>query len=56
MSNTTPFVPIPDDDDAAAGDSGVREQDGKRTLDPDTADELIDSADADRLAAGGEDE
>lgn len=56
MSNTTPFVPLPDDDDQAEGTSAVREQDGKVTLDPDVADELVDSAEADRLAAGGEQE
>ena len=43
MSNPPiPSAPIPDHDD------------GERTLDPTLDDDLLDSADADRLASGGD--
>ncbi|UJP11510.1 hypothetical protein L2X99_08455 [Microbacterium sp. KUDC0406] len=53
MSNSTPILPLPDEPDE--GDATMAE-DGKRTLDPDAADELIDSADADRIASESGDE
>lgn len=61
MSNPLiPPVPLPDDDrtDAAEGaeptDSAIVEQDGDRTVDPDADPDLIDSAEADRLASGAD--
>jgi len=70
MTNT-PIVPIPplpgdnrghDRDDAAADSTLeteaaiVRDDDGNPVLDPDVNDDLVDSADADRLAAGAAEE
>lgn len=65
MSNPpiSPF-PLPDDDRAADGgvaEPGVDEpvtieRDGERMIDPDVDDSQIDSAAADRLAAGTEPE
>ncbi|WP_309128558.1 hypothetical protein [Microbacterium sp.] len=56
MSNPTPNY-LPEDPDAAAEDDLVtREVDGETVLDPDADDDLIDSAEADRLAAGADDE
>jgi len=51
-----PVVPLPGDDDDVAGreDQATRETDGDEVLDPDASDDLIDSADADRIAAGGD--
>lgn len=62
MSNPLiPPVPLPDDDrtDAAEGtdptlDSAIVEQDGDRAVDPDADPDLIDSAEADRLASGAD--
>ena len=52
MSNPIPpFVPIPDDE-PFDDDLFTVEQDGEATLDPDIDADLIDSAAADRLAAG----
>ena len=53
MSNTPPVLPVPDDDGDPLEEATV-ERDGERTLDPDAADELVDSAEADRLASGGD--
>ncbi|WP_102192620.1 hypothetical protein [Microbacterium aurantiacum] len=57
MSNPIPpIVPLPDgdpvDDEPFDEDLVTMEQDGETTLDPDIDDGLIDSATADRLAAG----
>lgn len=53
-----PIVPVdPDRIDEEAADTvvdGTREVDGRTALDPDAADEQIDSAEADRLASGAE--
>lgn len=52
MSNMTPIVPLPEGPgDETAENTATREEDGKRKLDPDAADDLIESADADRIAA-----
>lgn len=63
MSNPLiPPVPLPDDDRAAAdgtaepGIDPTVEEDGERTIDPDVDDAQIDSAEADRVASGGEDD
>jgi hypothetical protein len=49
MSNTGfPALPLPDDD--SAGDA-TREVDDQEVLDDDVNEDLVDSADADRLAA-----
>jgi len=64
MSNPLiPPVPLPDDDrtDAAEGadptlDPATVEHDGDRAVDPDADPDLIDSAEADRLASGAETE
>ena len=53
MSNNTPILPVPGDDDA--DDPVTKEVDGEQTLDPDADDDLIDSADADRLAVHADD-
>jgi hypothetical protein len=53
MSNNTPLLPLPEDDDA---EGATIEVDGERRLDPDADDDLIDSADADVLAAETDDE
>ena len=53
MTNN-PMVPlVPEDpDDESVPDAALREEaDGRETLDPDAADELVDSAEADRIAA-----
>lgn len=52
MSNPIipPVPPIPHDDDAAG--VPTRDVDGERVLDPDVDDALVDSAEADRVAAG----
>ncbi|UWF76686.1 MULTISPECIES: hypothetical protein [Microbacterium] len=63
MSNPTPpYLPVPGpDDDGLPGDGlpdddiATREVDGETVLDPDANDDLIDSAAADRVAAGDED-
>jgi len=54
MTNNPPFPPLAGDDDESAeitGDDATVEVDGERTLDPDANDDLIDSAEADRIAA-----
>jgi hypothetical protein len=55
MSNPQfPPLPLPDDD--RADDLATTDDDGETRLDPDADDELIDSADADRIAATGDDD
>lgn len=63
MSNPLiPRLPLPDDDRTsgeAVAEPGIDEsvtieRDGERTIDPDVDDTQIDSAAADRLAAGAE--
>lgn len=55
MSNPTPpLFPVSGDDDRP--DETVTDPDGETTLDPDLDDESIDSADADRLASGADDD
>ncbi len=54
-----PFVPTPDDDDRA--DESVApvptmEEDGDRVLDPDADQDAVDSARADRVATGADDD
>ncbi len=46
--------PLPLDDDGS-DDPAVREEDGEEVLDEDVNDDLVDSAEADRLATQGED-
>lgn len=49
-----PLPPVDGDDDAATdaqGDDVTVDVDGTSVLDPDANDDLIDSADADRIAA-----
>ncbi len=46
-----PFLPVPD---GAPEDEPVVDVDGEDVLDPDANPDLIDSADADRLAADGD--
>lgn len=57
MSNPIipPVPPLPPDDDPT-DPTGVptREVDGERLLDPDVDDALVDSAEADRVAAGAD--
>ncbi|MGO4487434.1 hypothetical protein [Microbacterium oxydans] len=57
MSNPIipPVPPIRPDDDAAVG-VPTRDVDGERVLDPDVDDALVDSAEADRVAAGADDD
>ncbi|WP_309066394.1 hypothetical protein [Microbacterium sp.] len=56
MSNPTPnFLPDPDDTDDEQQPVPTREVDGETVLDEDADPDLIDSADADRIAAGNED-
>ncbi len=56
MSNPTPNF-IPDDPDFEREDDlATREIDGETELDPDADPDLIDSADADRLAAEGDED
>lgn len=56
MSNPIipPVPPVPHDDDAS--DVPTREVDGERVLDPDVDDALVDSAKADRIAAGADED
>lgn len=62
MSNVTPIPPLPpelgDDDarDVVTKDDVTVERGDERVLDPDANDDLIDSAEADRLAVGDESE
>lgn len=49
-----PLVPEDPDDNETVPDAALREEDGRETLDPDAADELVDSAEADRIAAEGD--
>ncbi|CAH0190270.1 MULTISPECIES: hypothetical protein [unclassified Microbacterium] len=64
MSNPPiPPLPFPDDDRVAAEgvpepgvDPATVDDDGERTIDPDIDDDQVDSAEADRLAAGAEPE
>lgn len=58
MSNPfPPLVPLPDDDEPRRDDEvPTREVDGRETLDPDIDDALIDSAEADRIAATEDDD
>ncbi len=55
MSNnpTVPLVPEDPDDDLSS-EAPVQEVNGQEVLDPDADDDLIDSADADRLATGAD--
>jgi hypothetical protein len=58
MSNNPILPVIPGDDEtaraAAVGEPPTTEVDGDRKLDPDANDDLIDSADADRVATGAD--
>ncbi|MGS0560128.1 hypothetical protein [Microbacterium aurugineum] len=56
MSNPIipPIPPIPQDEDREG--APTQEVDGERVLDPDVDDALIDSAEADRVAAGADDD
>lgn len=56
MSNANPILPLGDDDDSITDADATREVDGEQVLDPDADADLIDSADADRLAAGDPEE
>ena len=51
MSNYPIPPPIPPRDDDPEVPLVTRESDDKRVLDPDASDDLVDSIDADRLAA-----
>ena len=55
MSNQNPILPVDgdddSDDDSVTEAEATRELDGERVLGPDANDDLIDSAEADRLAA-----
>jgi len=53
IPNFIPVVPPPSDDDL---ESPTIEEDGETVLDPDADPDRIDSAEADRLAAGADDE
>jgi hypothetical protein len=55
MSNPT-FPPLPPRDDDDLDGVPTREVDGERVLDPDIDDALVDSAEADRLATGVDDD
>ncbi|MGW9114662.1 hypothetical protein [Microbacterium sp. NPDC055683] len=59
MSNAYPApippIPPPSQDGAADDDVPVVEVDGDEVVDPDANNDLIDSAEADRLAAGADD-
>src|SRR5690606_14720655 len=56
MSNPTPnFLPQDPDADPEV-DAGTREVDGEQVLDPDTDPDQVDSATADRLAAGADED
>ena len=52
-SNPTPPI-VPDPLDSDLDEGVVEREDGERVVDPDVNDDLVDSADADRLAAGDE--
>ncbi|MGW9158335.1 MULTISPECIES: hypothetical protein [unclassified Microbacterium] len=56
MSNPIipPVPPVPHDDDAAG--VPTRDLDGEQVLDPDADDALVDSAEADRIAAGADED
>jgi hypothetical protein len=56
MSNPIipPVPPVPHDADA--DDVPTRDVDGERVLDPDVDDDLVDSAEADRVAAGADED
>lgn len=54
-NHVPPFPLVPEDGDARTG-PGEMEVDGEPRLDPDIDDNLVDSAEADRLASGAEDE
>ncbi|GAA4190344.1 hypothetical protein GCM10022219_07570 [Microbacterium oryzae] len=55
MSNPFPAqFPLPGD--RSDDDLPTTETDGETVLDPDANDDLVDSADADRLAAGDDDD
>ena len=56
MSNPIipPVPPVPHDEDPAG--VPTREVDGEHVLDPDVDDALVDSAEADRVAAGADEE
>lgn len=56
MTDPSPYYQPVDPKDLDAVDPATREVDGKTEVDPDADPALIDSADADRLAAGDEDE
>ncbi len=58
MSNYPVLPPIGplDDDDETTQPLATREVDDERILDPDADDDLIDSAEADRLATTADDE
>lgn len=56
MTDPSPYYQPVDPNDLDAVDPATREVDGKTEVDPDADPALIDSADADRLAAGDEDE
>ncbi|MDA4895900.1 hypothetical protein PFZ55_54545 [Streptomyces sp. MS2A] len=54
MTNNPMLPLVPEDpDDEGIPEAVLREEDGRETLDPDAADELVDSAEADRIAAEG---
>jgi hypothetical protein len=56
MSNPTPnFLPQDPDADPEV-DAGTREVDGEQVLDPDADADQVDSAAADRLAAGADED
>lgn len=58
-SPAPPFVPSADDgddDDAVEVAVPTVDDDGERVLDPDANDDLVDSARADRVAAGARDD
>lgn len=56
MSNQPIPAPLPTPDDEREEATGLptREVDGDEMLDPDAADETVDSAEADRLASGAD--
>ena len=55
MSEPTPDYPPEDPDLDDDAEPGTRVVDGEEVLDPDAGSDLIDSAEADRLAAGADD-
>jgi hypothetical protein len=57
MSNFVPPAVPPHDSDAFHGeDAPTKDVDGDTVLDPDANDDLVDSAEADRIAADGDDD